>query len=351
MRRLLLSVAVLAVMAALFVGGVIWQMSVYLGTPHGSDNTTTVEVNRGTTLKPLLDDLQARAVLDKPRWLYYYARYRGATEIRAGEYEVKAAQTPLDILSMFQEGRVKLESFTIPEGLNRWQVREILAGARWLTKETFDKLCDSQKLLTEHGIPGPSCEGYLFPETYTFARGVEPVKIFAALFKSFEHNFEEVTAKGRGPLDLSPRELTTLASIVEKETGAPEERPHIACVFYNRLKVKRPKWRLDTDPTVIYASMLNDPETDGDPTRERLHKLPETLRKLDSPYNTYKILGLPPGPIAGPGRAALEAVVSPATCDEFFFVSMNNGRHDFCRTLDCHNNAVDRWQKRKETPR
>ncbi|RYF05569.1 MAG: endolytic transglycosylase MltG, partial [Deltaproteobacteria bacterium] len=128
----------------------------------------------------------------------------------------------------------------------------------------------------------------------------------------------------------------TLASIVEKETGAPEERAHIACVFYNRLRA-RPAWRLETDPTVIYAAILADPHFDGN--LKRTH-----LRDLDSPYNTYRHVGLPPGPIANPGRAALQAVSLPSTCGDFFFVSSNHGRHVFCPDLACHNRAVQRWQ-------
>ena len=335
--------AILATMALVFGGGLYWRLKVYLRTPRGGDTTTTVQVTRGTTLKPLLDDLQARAVLDKPRWLYYWARWNDLTEIKTGEYEAKASQTPLDILAMFREGRVKLESFTIAEGLNRWQVRDVLVEQRWMSRETFEKLCDDQKFLADHGIPGPSCDGYLYPETYTFARGVDPTKIFAELFKTFLRVLDELTKDGRGPLDLSTRELATLASIVEKETGAPEERPHIACLFYNRLEVKKPKWRLDTDPTVIYAATMRDPNFNGKLTLWHLHE-------MEHPYNTYKIYGLPPGPICSPGRAALEAVIKPVTCDEFFFVSMNNGRHEFCRTLDCHNRAVERWQRRHETP-
>ena len=107
--------------------------------------------------------------------------------------------------------------------------------------------------------------------------------------------------------------------------------------------MKKPKWRLDTDPTVIYAATMRDPNFNGKLTLWHLHE-------MEHPYNTYKIYGLPPGPICSPGRAALEAVIKPVTCDEFFFVSMNNGRHEFCRTLDCHNRAVERWQRRHETP-
>jgi UPF0755 protein len=152
----------------------------------------------------------------------------------------------------------------------------------------------------------------------------------------FDRVVTELTGEGTGPMKLALHELITLASIVEKETGAPEDRAHIACVFYNRLRA-HPAWRLDSDPTVIYAAMLKDPGFDGNLKREHLHG-------LDSPYNTYRVTGLPPGPISNPGRAALNAVVHPDDCKDFFFVSMNNGHSVFCPNLTCHNQAVKKWQ-------
>ncbi len=337
MKRALSVLATVVLITMAVTGLFVMQFFHYLDTPVGGDAVVTVTVERGTTLKPLLDDLGTRGVLAKPRWLYYTARFRKTTDIKTGEYDVKANQTPRDILAMFLEGRVKLESFTLAEGLNRWQVRDLLAENRWMSAATFDALCDDSEFLKVHALPGPSCEGYLFPDTYTFARGVEPRKIFAKLFETFHKVFDATNNKGEPPLELSPLARVTLASIIEKETGAPEERPEIACVFYNRLKA-HPAWKLQTDPTVIYAATLADPTFDGN--LKAYH-----LREMDHPYNTYRRFGLPPGPIANPGRAALEAVVKPAACDAYFFVSMNNGHHRFCKTLDCHNQAVSQFQK------
>lgn len=330
----ILLVLILAVVGLALVG--VWSVRAYLDVPAGGSARVTLHVKRGDTLKPVLDDLADRGVLRHPRWLYYYARFENSTEVRTGDYEILATSSPREILAALHEGRIELESFTLPEGLNRWQVRDFLVDHGWLSAADFERLCDDRDFLRQNNIPGPSCDGYLFPETYTFARGVAARKIFEEMFATFHRVVNAVTAGGRGPLSLDTRELATLASIVEKETGAPEERPRIACVFYNRLQAK-PMWRLDTDPTVIYAAMLADPTFDGNLKREH-------LRKLDSPYNTYRIKGLPPGPIANAGRAAFVAVVSPAACKDFFFVSMNNGRHEFCPTLDCHNRAVEKWQ-------
>jgi UPF0755 protein len=160
----------------------------------------------------------------------------------------------------------------------------------------FDRLCDDESFLQRHDIPGPNCDGYLYPETYNFARGVSPELVMGTLFTAHRRAYQDITKDGSGPLYLGHRDLVTLASIVEKETGAPEERKRIACVFYNRLTAK-PRWRLETDPTVIYAATLEYPNFDG---RIRYYH----LRQMMNPYNTYKNFGLPPGPIASPGRAA-----------------------------------------------
>lgn len=327
---------VVLALALVAAGVAYWTMESYLATPVGSDVATTITVKRGMTLHPLLGALADKGVLHHPDWLYVYARLRRQGQLRSGTYEVQAHQTPAEILSMFVEGRVQLEAFTMAEGLNRWQVRTLLDAAGWIPAAQFDALCDNPTLLADSHVAGPTCEGYLFPETYKFARGVPPSAILQTMFAAYRRQLAEVTAHGRGPLNLSEKQFTTLASIVEKETGAASERPHIACIFYNRLRAK-PMWRLETDPTVIYAATLADPHFDGNITRSH-------LRTLDNPYNTYRVYGLPPGPIANPGRAALLATAQPSTCSDFFFVSSNNGTHIFCPTLDCHNKAVQKWQ-------
>jgi UPF0755 protein len=326
----------LGVAAVVFAGLLVWRFDAYLDRPAGGGATSVIEVERGATIKPILDQLAADGVLERPRWLYWYARLAGTTEIRAGRYEIAAQQSPLEIAETLHRGQVRMATFTIAEGLNRWQVRDVLVAGGWMDAEQFEVLCDDRAFLEKHDIPGPTCDGYLYPETYKLARGVAPEAVFAAMLAAHSEAFAAATKNGRGPLDLDHRELVTLASIVEKETSAPVERPRIACVFYNRLTAK-PTWRLDTDPTVIYAATLTDPAFDGNLKRSH-------LRKLHHPYNTYKVTGLPPGPIANPGEAALSAVVSPSSCRDFFFVSKNNGTHQFCPTLDCHNRAVQKWQ-------
>ncbi len=315
---------------------IVWQSRSYLSTPIGGNLTVTLEVSSGDTLRLVLHKLADKKFLSYPDLLYSYARLANKTTIRTGSYEFFPTQTPLGLLRDLEEGRVETERLTIVEGWNRWQIRDALAKEGWLDSAKFDALCDDLPFLESNQIPGPTCEGYLFPETYEFARGVSAKTLFRHFFGAYKSAIQAVTNGKYGPMQLSEREFTTLASIVEKETGAAVERPRIACVFYNRLRAK-PRWRLETDPTVIYAATLEDPDFDGNIKRSH-------LRKMKNPYNTYLNFGLPPGPIASPGLAAMRAVQSPSKCQDFFFVSKNNGEHVFCPTLTCHNAAVKTWQ-------
>jgi UPF0755 protein len=332
MRR----VGVLAVLVALIATGLSLYLGSVLDRPLKLSQPVLITVSSGATLRPVLAEINRVVPSVAPKTTYLAARLTGHTQVSAGLYELKPGQSLRQALAMIEGGEVKLDTFTLPEGLNRWQVRGKLAEEKWMSPLAFDRLCDDRALLNAHGIEGPTCEGYLLPETYTWARGLAPTKIFADMFERFKKAYAELTSVGSGPMSLNTRELITLASIVEKETGAPEDRSHIACVFYNRLQAL-PPWRLDSDPTVIYAAVMKDPDFDGNLKREHLHG-------LDSPYNTYRVVGLPPGPIANPGRAALAAVVHPAECKDFFFVSMNNARSVFCPTIACHNQAVKKWQ-------
>lgn len=340
MRKLLMGVGVITLVFVLAAAGILVMGRSYLTHARQMTQPAAIEVKRGARLRFVLDELARKDVLTHPAWLYAYARLNGETQVRTGAYQFSGALSPQDVLTILREGRVTLESFTVAEGLNRWQIRDLLKQHQWLTPEQFDALCDNTKFLEQNHVPGPTCEGYLYPETYKFARGVTPEAIFETMFLAYRHQLAALTAAHCGkltlPMPLTERQMVTLASIVEKETGAPSERPHIACIFYNRLQAK-PPWRMETDPTVIYAATLADPNFNGNLTRRHLHE-------LDNPYNTYRVYGLPPGPIANPGAQALEAVISPIACPDFFFVSSNNGQHIFCPTLGCHEAAVKKWQ-------
>jgi UPF0755 protein len=318
------------------VGTLLWVQDFVEQPTDSKSRRGPFHLKSGQTLKPVLEELALKGFITRPELVYVWARYKGIGSLRSGPYQFALSDSPADMVRMMNEGRVVTERFTIPEGLNRWQIRDLLAEQQWISKNDFDEICDDQAFLKTQGVNQSNCEGIIFPETYTFARGVAPKTIFQRIIQTYHAAYEAVTAKGTGPLGLSETEFLTLASIVEKETGAAHERPRIACVFYNRLKAK-PAWRLQTDPTVIYAATLSDPNFNGNIKRYHLHE-------MNHPYNTYMRSGLPPGPIASPGLAALQAVAKPDDCADFFFVSKNNGEHIFCPTLSCHNQAVHKWQ-------
>ena len=323
-------------LACLFLGAAYLHVEHYLDTPTLTAKQR-VTVRSGQSLQAVIDGLAQERVITQPTLLYYAARYLELTKIRAGQYEFGPADTPRAILEEINRGQVVTTRLTVVEGKNRWQIRDQLLAEGWAAPGEFDALCDDANFLAQHKISGPNCEGYLFPDTYRFARGVPLKTIMATMFRAYRKVYGAIAAAGsKGPIKLNEREFVTLASIVEKETGRPSERPRIACVFYNRL-IAKPRWRLETDPTVIYAARLLDPGFDGN--IKRYH-----LRKMNHPYNTYRVFGLPPGPIANPGKAALQAVANPASCRDFFFVSKNNGAHVFCPTLKCHRAAVKKWQ-------
>jgi UPF0755 protein len=207
----------------------------------------------------------------------------------------------------------------------------VLAAKGLADKKRFLELTEDKELLRQYGISGPSLEGYLFPDTYHFSRGTPTLAILDTMVKRFKQAVTPLMEQSQGT-GMKFDDVVTLASIVEKETGRPEERPLIASVFLNRLRLGM---RLDSDPTVIYG-MEN---FDGD------------LKKKDlmekTPYNTYVIQGLTPGPIANPGLESIKAVIDPARTDYLYFVSKNDGSHQFSKTLAEHNRAVEIYQKRK----
>ncbi len=336
MKRFVVFATVLIVLAAAaFLAADAYRLKL-LEQPLEVEEGTTYHVARGATLRGVVEKFASNGWIEEPLWTYRALRLDGRGELRTGTYRIEPARTLISLIDDLEKGRVVTETLTIVEGSNRWQIRAQLEREQWMDGATFDALCDDQEFIASLKIPGPNCEGFIFPETYQFARGIGPKFLLTTLLNAWRSAMDNVVGGGRGPMNLNDLEFTTLASIVEKETGAPKERPRIACVFYNRMK-ESPPWRLETDPTVIYAATLADPNFDGNIKRSH-------LRTFDHPYNTYKRRGLPPGPIASPGLAALEAVRSPSQCGDFFFVSMNNGEHVFCPTYDCHKAAVQKWQ-------
>ena len=290
-------------------------------------------VAEGAGLRRVAAELEHAGLVRHGRAFELLGRWRGAgDQLRAGEYELRASQTPAEILEMLRAGRVKMWEVAIPEGLTAAEIATRVEAAGLAERAAFLAVVSDPDSPTRLGVEGPGLEGYLFPETYHLARGLPAEEVVGALVAQFRSVWEPL-APAAGARGLSMRQAVTLASIVEKETAVPEERPLVAAVFHNRLRLGM---RLETDPTVIYGIA----NFDGNLTRAH-------LEDEANPYNTYRIPGLPPGPIANPGSAALRAVLEPAASDALFFVSKNDGSHVFSRTYEEHGVQVRRFQARR----
>ncbi len=255
--------------------------------------------------------------------------HRLADRIKAGEYELDPGQKPVELLRQLVEGRVKLHSFTVPEGFTMRQIAGLAAATGLCTADDFLASAADKKLLGEFAITAGNAEGYLMPDTYHFRKEAGANAVVRAMLATF---MKKTAALRQQNPDKADRlhQIVTLASIVEKEAAGPDEYPVIAAVFYNRLRRSMP---LQADPTVIYAIQ----DFDGNIHKKDL--------SIDSPYNTYRYRGLPPGPIANPGMGALEAVYAPASVNYLYFVAMGKvKKHQFSATLKEHNEAVRKYQ-------
>ncbi len=257
-------------------------------------------------------------------------------KIKAGEYELSPSMTPKDILNTLVRGKIFEHVIIIPEGYNIFQIARLLDRAGLVSRKKFLALCHDQNFLESLGLKEKSVEGYLFPNTYYFTKGITAKQIISTMVHTFwkvwhQQSFDKRTKE----LGLTVHTVVTLASIVEKEAELPRERPIIASVFWNRLKKHM---LLQSDPTVYYGLW-----TVGIWRRGRLHIW--DLRR-DTPYNTYIHKGLPPGPISNPGIGAIRAVLYPAHTKYLYFVSKNDGSHYFSCTLAQHNRAVFKYQIR-----
>ena len=290
-------------------------------------------VSPGETLADIARSLEREELVRNARAVKWLARFRGfEAQLHAGEYVLSAALAPGEILARIAEGRVKTYEVVVPEGFTLTQIAKRLGTAGLVDPESFLALTRDPETATAIGVEGSTLEGYLFPETYRIPRGLPAEAVARILVAEFFEVWREIEllAQEQG---LSMRDTVTLASIVEKETGDPQERLLIASVFRNRLERGM---RLETDPTVIYGI----PDFDGNLRRR-------DLENADNPYNTYRNLGLPPGPIASPGADALRAVVEPADTDFLYFVSRNDGTHTFSRSYREHVLAVNKYQRRR----
>lgn len=302
-----------------------------LDAAHADPRILTITPGEG--FQAVSRKLREAGLIQSPFQFRLFARRSGAHRaIKAGEYQLDGTMTPRQILNTLVEGDVLLYRVTIPEGYTLRQIAATVAQAGFGDADSFYRIATNPAVVKAEEIPGQSLEGYLFPDTYSFPRDYAPAQIVAAMTRRFKDAFREDWEQRAQALGMTVHEVVTLASIIEKETGDPAERPLIASVFHNRLQKGM---RLETDPTVIYG--IED--FDGNLTRKHL--------RTPTPYNTYLIRGLPPGPIASPGLAALEAALYPAESDYLFFVSRKDGTHQFSSTLEDHRKAVRKYQLRR----
>ena len=336
MKRALAALLVLVFLGAALALLLTWrEISAFRRTAYGGFEEKVVVIPPGASARGVVRALaQAGALSHEERaWLYVRFVRRDGRAFRAGEYSFAGPLTPDEVLEKVHLGQVKLYRFTVAEGLRADEIAEVVAKTGLLRSEDFLAVARDPAFSASLGLPFPSLEGFLFPDTYTLSRGVTARGVAEMMVARFKEEYAKAEEKRRPAVKLGLGEVATLASIVEKETGQEEERPRIACVFLNRLRLGM---RLQTDPTVMYAALLRTGHWSKNITRADL--------LASHPYNTYTTAGLPPGPIASPGAAALRAVLSPDDCDDLYFVSKNDGSHQFCRDLKCHNAAVKTWQ-------
>ena len=330
-RYVVLAVAVAVGVAILAVGWLLADARRVLRSPMDVPAEGLVyELHRGTSLQQMAAELAEAGVLSQPRYLVWQARWDGrAGAIKAGEYEIRPGTTPLAFLDRLVEGKVVQHALTVVEGWTFEQLMASVASHPALT-HTLEDLSREQ-IMERLGYPGVDPEGRFFADTYHFPRHTTDRAFLRRAYARMTEFLAEAWPRRAADLPLaSPQEALILASIVEKETGTPAERPRIASVFINRL---RKGMRLETDPSVIYGM---GERFDGDLRRADLRR--------DTPYNTYTRKGLPPTPIAIPGAASIRAVLHPARDDALFFVAKGDGSHHFSATYEEHRRAVKRYQ-------
>ena len=292
-----------------------------------------VELPQGTGSLPIGERLVAAGVIRD------LATYRTALwmsnqgrHLKAGEYRFDRAMTPFEIIDKIARGDVYVISVTFPEGLTFAEMAKIFESHGLGRAASFVQAATDPAPIRDLDPAATNLEGYLFPETYAVPRHTDAAKLVRMMVARFDKVFTPELRQAAAARHLTVRQAVTLASIVEKETAKPDERPLVAAVYTTRLRIGMP---LQCDPTVIYG-LVKAGRYDGN-----IHK---TDLSFDSPYNTYRYPGLPPGPIASPGRASLEGAVHPADADFLYFVSRNDGSHEFARTLEEHNRNVQKYQ-------
>ena len=315
----------------LLLGFAVWRVHGWLNAAIAPDSPVVVVIPAGSSFRQVSARLGAAGVVEQPFLLRIWARATGADRgVRSGQFLFERPLTPVQVLAKLRGSESFARRVTLPEGLTAEQIRGLLEAAGLGGRDVYECVMRDPALLASFALPATGIEGYLFPDTYRFEPGTAPLQVVRRMLERFREVSAELAAE-RAASGMSEAEMVILASVIEKETGSAGERARIAGVFHNRMRLGM---KLQSDPTVIYGR-------DGDWSKP--------IRRSDladpQPYNTYVHAGLPPGPIANPGRAALRAAVSPAATKDLYFVSRNDGSHEFSRSLRQHNNAVRKYQR------
>jgi len=313
-----------------------WLTYEFNAHPTGPQTKLRFEIKPGESAAVVARNLKKEELIGKTwPFLTAYKLFYTQHSLKAGEYIISKPASPKDILLTFIQGKTILYAVTIPEGLTRLEIAEHLSREYSTPINSYLAATASPALIADWDTAAQDLEGYLFPETYHFPKKTSAPQIAAAMVGQFRKIFTPEWQARAAELEMSIREIVILASLIEKETSRPEERELVSAVFHNRMRLGM---NLDCDPTIVYVL-------------KQAGKFKDRLRskdlKLDSPYNTYLYRGFPPGPIANPGLAAMEAALYPAANDYLFFVSKNNGSHFFSRSYREHINAVNKFQRKK----
>jgi UPF0755 protein len=294
----------------------------------------TFEVKTGDTAKDIAKNLEDQGFI-RAKWAFVlgYRLFYSGQSLKAGEYTFQLPISAKNALLILTKGKVKLYPVTIPEGLSRRETANHLESSLSIDSAEFLKVSADKSLISDLDPAAENLEGYLFPETYSFPKGSDVKEVSTAMVTQFRKVFSEGWIKKAEEMGMSTREVVILASLIEKETSYSKERSLISAVFHNRLRIGM---KLDCDPTIIYVLKEEGRFKDRLRTKDL---------KLDSPYNTYLYGGLPPGPIANPGKGSLEAALYPSDVDYLYFVSKNDGSHHFSHSFREHQNAVNKYQR------
>lgn len=314
--------------AAAALGGLAWSR---IHEPYKGfeGDEQFVEIPPGARSADIRRRLLEAGVIEDERTFRVALWWTGAARsLKAGEYRFDRPLSAADVIDKLERGDVFTMRVTFPEGLTIREMAEIFQQRGFGAAAEFIDAADDERLIAELDPQATDLEGYLFPDTYSLPRRTPASAIVAVMVARFKSTYGDDLRQRAAQQGLTTRQIVTLASLVEKETGQPGERPVVAGVYRNRMKLNMP---MQADPTVIYA-LLRAGKYDGNIRRTDL--------AFDSPYNTYRYPGLPPGPIAAPGKASLEAAVSPADVKFLYFVSKNDGSHVFAETLAQHNANV-----------